>query len=69
MSGADGGVVFPDGKLLPVGPVEGNHPVGTLNIKACGLVIHHGSEDLGRTGCSQGVPVSVEDKDGGFVEV
>ena len=69
LSGADGGIFFSDGKALPIGPRGGDHPVGALDVEAGGLVIDHGSEDLGRSGGGEGEPVTVEDKDGGFVEM
>ncbi len=69
VSGADGGVVFPDVKILPIGPRDRDHPVGALDIEPGDLVVHHGAEDFGGAGGGEGKPVPVQNEDGGFVEV
>lgn len=69
MGGPDGGVIFPDGEFLPIGPSEWDHPVGALNVEGGHLIIHHGTEDLGRARSGEGMPVPIEDKDGRFMEV
>jgi len=43
LSGADGGIAFPDGKRLPIGPGDGDHPVGALDVEAGDLLVDHGA--------------------------
>lgn len=59
VGGANGGVALPDGEALPIGPGDGDHPVGALDIEASDLVVEHSAEDLGRAGGGEGEPVPV----------
>lgn len=69
VGGADGGVAFPDGEALPIGPGDGDHPVGALDIEARDLVVKHGAKDFGRAGGGKSEPVPVKNEDSSFVEV
>ena len=63
--GADGGVAIADGKLAPLVPSEGSHAVGSLDVEAKRLAVDHGAEDFGWSGRRDGLPVPVENEDGG----
>ena len=63
--GSDGGVAFADGELAPIVQRERGHAVGALDVEAEGLAVDHGAEDFGGSGGRDGLPVSVENEDGG----
>lgn len=63
--GADGGVAFANGELAPIVPGEGRHAVGALDVEAESLAVDHGAEDFGGSRGRDGLPVPVENEDGG----
>ena len=66
---ADRAITFPDRKLTPVVPGKRGKLFFAVNVETLGLTVDHGSEDFSRAGRSDSLPASVENENGGLMEM
>lgn len=61
---SDGKVSVAEGQGAPLVPAQRLDTVGSLDVEPAGAVIDEITEDFERSGGRDGLPVSVQDKDG-----